>query len=314
MFINVIIMIDQADRIKSITIGITDMTHSLDALLMFVEAATLGSFSAAARKLNKQQSTVSEAIANLEIDLGVTLFDRSTRRPTLSEHGYALLAHAQQVLDATDRLNRSAQRLAGGLEAQLSFALSDTYQSDVFEKNLEELERRYPDLELECMIAEDEDAVALVQSGRVQLALVAAQQSYPQDIGFETIASQSEIGLYVSKSHALAQHASVSGDMLRATRELRLKTYRDDVRPDQRGIRWSSSSYLILLEMTELGFGWAALPRWIVQRFAAAELMELNAPGWPRRIQVHAIWSRQRGLGQAGNWLRDIFLAHAPSA
>jgi len=134
MFINVIIMIDQADRIKSITIGITDMTHSLDALLMFVEAATLGSFSAAARKLNKQQSTVSEAIANLEIDLGVTLFDRSTRRPTLSEHGYALLAHAQQVLDATDRLNRSAQRLAGGLEAQLSFALSDTYQSDVFEK------------------------------------------------------------------------------------------------------------------------------------------------------------------------------------
>jgi len=35
--------------------------------------------------------------------------------------------------------------------------------------------------------------------------------------------------------------------------------------------------------------------------------MELNAPGWPRRIQVHAIWSRQRGLGQAGNWLRDIF-------
>ena len=57
------------------------MAQSLEALFMFVEAAALGSFSAAARKLGKQQSTVSEAIANLEIDLGLTLFDRSTRRP-----------------------------------------------------------------------------------------------------------------------------------------------------------------------------------------------------------------------------------------
>ena len=61
------------------------MRHSPEALLAFAEAATLGSFSAAARKLGKRQSTISEAIANLEIDLGLTLFDRSTRQPTLTE-------------------------------------------------------------------------------------------------------------------------------------------------------------------------------------------------------------------------------------
>src|SRR5438445_6930346 len=99
------------------------MRPSLESLSMFAEAAALGSFSAAARKLGKQQSTVSEAIANLEIDLGVTLFDRSTRRPTLTEHGRAMLVHAQQVLEASDRLDRSAQRLAGGLEAQLTLVL-----------------------------------------------------------------------------------------------------------------------------------------------------------------------------------------------
>eukprot|EP01042_Synura_sphagnicola_P010788 gene10788-13822_t len=125
------------------------MLYSTDAILMFIEAATLGSFSAAARKLGKQQSTVSEAIANLEIDLGVSLFDRSTRKPSLTEHGHALLIHAQQMLDANDRLSRAAQRLAGGLEAQLSFALSDTYQSDVFEKSLAQLEQRFPELHLE---------------------------------------------------------------------------------------------------------------------------------------------------------------------
>ena len=41
------------------------MRHSPEALHAFAEAATLGSFSAAARKLGKRQSTVSEAIANL---------------------------------------------------------------------------------------------------------------------------------------------------------------------------------------------------------------------------------------------------------
>ncbi|MEO3960792.1 helix-turn-helix domain-containing protein, partial [Chromobacterium piscinae] len=46
------------------------MTISVDALSAFVYAADLGSFSAAARRLGKSQSTVSEAIANLEIDLG----------------------------------------------------------------------------------------------------------------------------------------------------------------------------------------------------------------------------------------------------
>lgn len=63
------------------------MFASPDALVAFVLTAELGSFSAAARQLGKRQSTISEAIANLEIDLGVMLFDRQARLPTLSEAG-----------------------------------------------------------------------------------------------------------------------------------------------------------------------------------------------------------------------------------
>jgi len=315
-----IIIPDDTDRIKSLTIGKTDtsrqfhqsaMLHSIDAVRMFIEAATSGSFSAAARKLGKQQSRVSEAIANLEIDLGVSLFDRSTRKPTLTEHGRVLLLHAQHMLDANDRFSQAAQRLAGGLEAQLSFALSDTYQSDVFEKNLAQMAQRYPELSLECLIAEDADAVTLVQSGRVQMALVAAQRAYPADIAYDSIAEQSEIGLYVSTTHALAQAAQVNGAMLRQSRELRLNTYGDEKHASLPGMHWSSSSYLILLEMTEQGFGWAALPRWIVKRFGAADLKQLQVRGWPRNIEMHLIWSRTRGLGQAGTWLCNRFLGTA---
>ncbi|KAF3999287.1 LysR family transcriptional regulator [Glaciimonas immobilis] len=285
------------------------MAHSLEALFMFVEAATLGSFSAAARKLHKQQSTVSEAIANLEIDFGLLLFDRSTRRPTLTEQGKAMLIHAQQVLDAHDRLSRSAHRLAGGLEPTLTLVLSDMYQSMRFDSILIEFERRYPELELECMIAEHTDVVALVQEGRAQLGLVGAQQDYPPDVGFESMSERSEIGLYVGNQHPLAAVPHVTTEMLHDARELRLNTYLNDIVERRRGLCWSSSSYLLLLEMTELGFGWAELPRWLAKRFAADGLLELQVRGWPKTVQVDAVWSRRHGLGQAGGWLLDTLLA-----
>ena len=120
------------------------MRHSPEALLAFAEAATLGSFSAAARKLGKRQSTVSEAIANLEIDLGLTLFDRSTRQPTLTEAGHAMLTQVRRVLDASAQMDRLAAQMAGGLEARLTLVVSDTYQSDRYEQTLATLEQRTP--------------------------------------------------------------------------------------------------------------------------------------------------------------------------
>ena len=72
------------------------MHYSPEALHAFVEAAALGSFSAAARKLRKSQSTVSTAIANLEADLALTLFDRSARQPVLTAAGRKVLGVGEE--------------------------------------------------------------------------------------------------------------------------------------------------------------------------------------------------------------------------
>ncbi|MES2050372.1 MAG: LysR family transcriptional regulator, partial [Pseudomonadota bacterium] len=281
------------------------MRHSPEALTAFAEAATLGSFSAAARKLGKSQSTVSSAIANLEIDLGLTLFDRSSRKPTLTEPGRVLLGKVQDILAASDRLDRAASQLGGGLEPKLSVVWSDTYQSDRFEDILGAFEQRFPDLEFECLIAEHGDLVSLVQTGRAQIGVVGAQDCYPPDIGAATIAEQSEITLFVAAKHALAHMKDITPDVLANFRELRLATYLEQ--PDQAvpaaRRAWSAPSYLMLLEMAVLGFGWAAIPRWMVTRFALGKLHELDARGWPRRVPVDAVWSRQRPLGRAGTWL-----------
>lgn len=287
------------------------MRHSPEALTAFAEAATLGSFSAAARKLGKSQSTVSSAIANLEIDLGLTLFDRSSRKPTLTEPGRVLLGKVQDILAASDRLDRAASQLGSGLEPKLSVVWSDTYQSDRFEDILGAFEQRFPDLEFECLIAEHGDLVSLVQTGRAQIGVVGAQDCYPPDVGAATIAEQSEITLFVAAKHALAHMKDITPDVLANFRELRLATYLEQ--PDQAvpaaRRAWSAPSYLMLLEMAVLGFGWAAIPRWMVTRFALGKLHELDARGWPRRVPVDAVWSRQRPLGRAGTWLLQEMLA-----
>ncbi|MDO3508653.1 LysR family transcriptional regulator [Ralstonia pseudosolanacearum] len=268
------------------------MRHSPEALLAFAEAAALGSFSAAARKLGKRQSTISEAIGNLEIDLGLTLFDRGTRQPTLTE--------------------------AGRLEARLTLVVSDTYQSDRYEQTLAALEARFPDLELECLIAEHEDVVDLIRQDRAQFGLVASQPAYPPDIGAATISEPSEIGLFVGRQHPLARHgdAETPHADLRAARELRLNTMvapggARTEGPDVGSVRrWSAPSYIMLLEMAALGYGWTELPRWMVERFAADRLHEVRARGWPRRVPVDAVWSRKRPLGKAGAWLLETMLAN----
>ena len=91
------------------------MNISPESLQAFAQAAHSGSLSAAARRLGKSQSTISEAVARLEIDLGVTLFERGPRRLQLTEAGASLLAHADEVLAAADRLARHAAGLASGV-------------------------------------------------------------------------------------------------------------------------------------------------------------------------------------------------------
>jgi DNA-binding transcriptional LysR family regulator len=276
---------------------------STEALRIFVEAATHGSFSEAARRLRKSQSTVSAAIANLEIDLGVVLFDRGARLPVLTAAGRHLQADAERVLAAQDRLLRAAAGLAAGHEPKLSIALSDTYQPERLEALQGEFAARYPDLELECLIAECDDLLALIETGRAQLGFVERQPDYPPDLGWAAAAEPSLMGLYAAPRHPLARAARLEPADLEAHRALRLSTIRSAATARPRGHSWSAPSYLMLMEMAQGGFGWAELPCWLVERYGGDSLQALPMAGWPRPSTIDAVWSRSRPPGPAGTWL-----------
>jgi DNA-binding transcriptional LysR family regulator len=93
---------------------------TLDQLKVLMTVVDVGSFAAAARKLNRATSVVSYTIANLESQLGVALFDReSTRKPQLTDAGRTVLAEARAVSNGVDELRAKVKGLLQGLEAEL---------------------------------------------------------------------------------------------------------------------------------------------------------------------------------------------------
>ena len=73
-------------------------TPTLDQLRVFLTVVEVGSFAGAARKLHRATSVVSYSIANLEMQLGVSLFDRkTTRKPQLTDAGRTVLAEARTI-------------------------------------------------------------------------------------------------------------------------------------------------------------------------------------------------------------------------
>lgn len=290
------------------------MNLSPESLQAFAQAAATGSFSAAARRLGKSQSTISEAISRLEVDLDVTLFVRGARQLALTEAGSSLLSRVQDVLAASDRLLRQASQLAAGLEPKLTLVLSDAYQASQYQARLSELDERYPDLEFECFFAEHADVLDLVGQGRAHLGLLAAQASYPPELAHASLADAADFGLFVAKGHPLGRLPRVTLEDLMHWRVLRLSSVADhpgelDDLPGSGGRCWSAPDYLLLLEMAALGFGWAALPRQLVQSHGNQGLHELAVNGWPKQVAVDVVWSRVRPLGPAASWLLERLLS-----
>lgn len=289
------------------------MSVSVEALSAFVLAVEQGSFSAAARTLGKRQSTISETMANLEIDLGVTLFDRRGRQPQLTAAGLQLLPFARQMLASQDAVQRVARALASGAERRVSVVLSDTYHTGDVEQLLGGFAERYPEVELECLVGEQEDVLVLLRQGRAHLGLMTTAGTYPADLAHQTLPREAETALYVSARHPLAMVGQVEVAMLAAHRELRLRTYQRTLQDEGTGHCWSAPSYLLLMEMAMHGFGWAELPSWLVERYGAG-LYRLPVAGWPRRQRVDAVWLRRQPLGPAAAWVLQGLLAAPATA
>lgn len=284
------------------------MRYSPESLEAFVHTVECGSFSAAARMLRKSQSTISTAVANLEADLGFALFSRDARLPVLTDNGRRVLAQVREILAASAQLDDLALRLAGETEPCLSLAISDFWPADYHASLLQRFAGRYPDIEFECMVAEDADIIDLLEVGRAHLGVIRVQPDYPPGIVTSRLQVKTEMALFLHQDHALSQREKVTESDLKTVRQLCLNTWIEKERY-QPGNVWSAPSYWLLLEMAEQGFGWSILPRWMPQQFGHNVLKELPVTGWPQRISVDVAWSKRTPPGPAGRWMIEQLMA-----
>ena len=94
-------------------------------LRCFISVAEELHFARAAEKLHIEQSPLSRAIKELEEELGVVLFARTTRSTRLTRAGRLFLEHVQRVFTALEQARDSVQAAANGFDGQLRIALSD---------------------------------------------------------------------------------------------------------------------------------------------------------------------------------------------
>ena len=117
---------------------------TFDQIRVFLAVVDEGSFSAAARKLRRAQSAISYAVANLEGQLRVPLFERRSQRPALTGAGRALVEDARKVAVDLDGLRARAHGLAQGLEAELALVVDVTFPTDRLVEVLAEFRAAFP--------------------------------------------------------------------------------------------------------------------------------------------------------------------------
>lgn len=122
-------------------------------LAFFLRASEEASFSAAARSLNLDPSTISKVVQRLENRLGVRLFHRTSRVLRLTQEGERFLAAAQKVIqaleEAEEALNPALEEASGTLRVSSTPAFARGRLAPL----MPEFVRKYPALKVEFVLA-----------------------------------------------------------------------------------------------------------------------------------------------------------------
>ena len=258
---------------------------TLDQLRVLVTVAEAGSFAAAARRLNRATSVVSYTIAQLEGQLGLTLFDRqATRKPQLTQAGRVVLVEARIFTGAVDALRAKVKGMLAGLEGELHVVLDCLLPGERVVDALTAFEAEFPTVRLHLHV-ETLGAVAdLVLTGVASLGV-----SGPFAREFDAL-RRVGVGSFrmvpvAGPGHALARPPPgglLPGDGRRHTQLVisdrsQLTAGRDFSVTGSR--TWRLADIAAKHMLLKAGIGWGMMPWWMVSEdVRAGRLVQLDMP------------------------------------
>jgi len=289
-------------------------TPTLDQLRVFLTVVEVGSFAGAARKLHRATSVISYSIANLEMQLGVTLFDReTTRKPQLTDAGRTVLAEARTIANGVHGLRAKVKGLLQGLEAEVHVVLDVMLPAERVVDALKSFREAFPTVALHLHM----EALGAVTELVINRGAVVGVSGPMNDgiNGLERIGIGSvELIPVAAPNHPLAcAEANIPGAGREHTQLVlsdRSELTRDKDFAVLSSRTWRladlGAKHMLLRE----GIGWGNMPRPMIQEdLDSGRLVRLDLPEYRSgQYTFDAIYRTDVPPGPAARWLIERFV------
>ncbi|WP_310629851.1 LysR family transcriptional regulator [Paraburkholderia sp.] len=278
---------------------------NLGDVRLFVEAARLGSLSAAGRKLGLTPAAASARLARLEAELHARLFDRTTRQLRLTDEGRAYLTCSEHALRSLDDAKAALQEGQNAVRGKVRISATSDFGRNLLMKWLDEFRARYPDVRFALTLT---DSISNLVLEDIDLAI---RFGTPQDSSLVARRLAPNPRVLCAAPNYLAQHGeprepadlarfdcivigSPAGPVneWRFTRGNESQTY---VVPLENALE--SSDGEAVRQWTLCGYGLSVKSIWDVADDLRAGRLQIVMPDWRYAEQpVHALYHRNRYL------------------
>ena len=281
---------------------------TLDQLRILVAVAETGSFSAAARRLGRVQSAISQSVQSLEDVLQVQLFSRGGKTPTLTEAGAALLEDARYLIRGAETLRARAQSMAEDVEPELTLAIDSMFPSTILMESLRGLSREFPNLPVTVFTEGLGGPEQRLRDGVARLGICVLLTAY-ESFETEFLTSLPAVAV-VAADHPLAREPE---PLTRDQLEPQVQLVLTDRTPLTQSLRggifsrriWRFADLQTRLEYLLAGFGWCNMPLNLVEEHIKAgrlkRLVLKELSGFEFRMQI--VYPRGGPPRRAGQWL-----------
>ena len=283
---------------------------TLDQLRVFHAIVEAGSFVGAARRLGRATSVVSYAVANLEAQLGLELFDRSTtRKPHLTDAGRAILSDSRAIAMGLDGLLAKARGLIAGLEAEVAIVVDVMLPIQRLVEVLDAFRADFPTVALRLYVEALGAVAQLVLDGVASVGVSGALTLHPDGL------EQSPLGVVklipvASPSHPLSrQKGPLSTSAARAHVQLVLTDRSPLTEGQEFGViavqTWRLADLGAKHALLLAGVGWGSMPEAMVREdLAAGRLVRLAVDAWDNVLYpLQSLHRTERPPGPAARWL-----------
>lgn len=291
------------------------MNLSIDQLQALVLAVQAGSFSQAAKQAGRSQSVISTHIANLEADLGIQIFDRSTRIPTLTPEGEKIYHEAEFILQRRQHLMQMAHSFEKQHESRVVMAVDEIFPESLVAILLREFSLQFPHTEVEMYFPLMDDVEDLVEQGTVDLGVSWRQSPSRDGLHFTPIGSVPLV-LVCGLEHPLAHVQPLTLDELRKHRQILISGRNHSLTKKNLKISlesWYVESHWVSMQMVMNHIGWAFVSKYAYDNFLhkdrliVLEGLDTQLRDIDQMVRIDVITSKSKHIGPALHWLIQHF-------